>query len=78
MKTTIDSLKNRVLSGGAITKEEARELLAIPLTDRETIDYLIEASHEITEKFSSKEAELCSLINAKSGACEEDCNPLAS
>jgi len=73
MKTTIDSLKNRVLSGGAITKEEARELLAIPLTDCETIDYLIEASHEITEKFSSKEAELCSLINAKSGACEEDC-----
>jgi len=70
---TIHHLKKRVLQGGGISKEEALSLISIPIENREVIDSLIEAAHEITEKCASQTAELCSLINAKSGACEEDC-----
>jgi len=73
MKQTISDLKNRVLSGGSVTKEEALRLISIPIEDTEIMHVLVEAAHEITEKCASKTAELCSLINAKSGACEEDC-----
>lgn len=74
MRDKITELKNRVLSGESITKEEACELIYIPIEDTDVMHELIEAAHEITEKFASKTAELCSLINAKSGACEEDCS----
>jgi len=73
MKETIQSLKERVLKGGSLSKAEALSLISISIEEQETLHHLIEAAHEITEKRASQTAELCSLINAKSGACEEDC-----
>ncbi|MBI4970443.1 MAG: biotin synthase BioB [Candidatus Omnitrophica bacterium] len=69
----INGLKERVLHGGCITRDEARRLIEIPVSDRDTINHLINAAQEITQKLSSVDADLCSLVNAKSGNCTEDC-----
>lgn len=68
---TIDELKERILNGGEITFEEASCLIEIE--DTETIDALLKAAGEITNTFHSREPGLCSLINAKSYLCGEDC-----
>ncbi|MBI4397718.1 MAG: biotin synthase BioB [Candidatus Omnitrophica bacterium] len=74
MKELITSIKERILAGGAMTEEEARRLIQIPLTDRDTLDHLIQCANEITHTLSSIDADLCSLVNAKSGNCTEDCS----
>ena len=71
MKELIEQLKNRVLAGGEINFEEAMDLIEIE--DPAGIDLLLEAAREITLHFNSKEVGLCSLINAKSYLCGEDC-----
>jgi len=73
MKEFITELKERVLSGGTITLDEAKQLIELPLSDDAVINHLIEASREITDRLCGREADLCSLINAKSGNCTEDC-----
>jgi biotin synthase len=67
----IENLKTRVIEGGEITFDEALSLLA--LEDASSIDALLEAAHEITTHFHRHRAGLCSLINAKSNLCGEDC-----
>lgn len=64
----IEKLKNFVLSGGAICAEEA--LFLSQMDDKEA---LYAASHEITRYFSGVLFDTCSIINAKSGNCSEDC-----
>lgn len=71
MDTFIDSLKERVLRGGEIAFEEAIRLLGIE--DPQQIDHLLAAAHEITAHFHSRDVGLCSLVNAKSYLCGEDC-----
>lgn len=67
----IDGLKTKILNGGSVTQEEALRMLA--LEQEEDVDYLQKAAHEITLHFNSDEPHLCSLINAKSKLCGEDC-----
>jgi len=71
MKTFIQELKSRVLAGEDITPDEALRLSSIG--DSATLDLLLDAAHEITIKFRSSEPDLCSLVNAKSYLCSEDC-----
>jgi biotin synthase len=71
MKAFIQELKSRVLAGGKITPSEARRLSAIQ--DSATLDLLSSAAHEIASKFQSARPDLCSLVNAKSYLCSEDC-----
>ena len=71
MERFIQSLKSRVLSGGEISLEEARKLLE--LEDLPSAELLLEAAHEITLHFRSSNPDLCSLVNAKSYLCSEDC-----
>ncbi len=71
MKAFIQELKSRVLSGGAITQEEALRLVSIE--DVSTREILAEAAHALTEKFCPSKPDLCSLVNAKSYLCSEDC-----
>lgn len=66
--TTIAQLKERVLQGGLINQEEAQEL--IKTTD---IEGLCEAANAIRQKFSGNEMDLCTITNAKSGKCSENC-----
>lgn len=71
MKEFILELKNRILAGGEIQFEEA--MCLIEIKPGEDVDCLLEAAREITFYFNSKEPGLCSLINAKSYLCGEDC-----
>lgn len=72
MKTFIEELKNKVVAGGETTFEEAMRLIEIEPAG-EDFDALLKAAREITFHFNSDEPGLCSLINAKSYLCGEDC-----
>lgn len=71
MRDFIRKLQAKVFSGGEITFEEALSLAAI--RDSFDGDFLLEAAHEMTLRFCPSRADLCSLINAKSYLCSEDC-----
>ncbi len=68
----IVKLAERVLSQGqvAVSYEEACGLARLP--ESETLD-LLACSHKITRAAKSRELILCSILNAKSGFCTEDC-----
>ena len=67
----IGLLKERVLEGGEISPEEAIRLM--DLEEAEALNHLLESAREITHHFNSNRPGLCSLINAKSYLCGEDC-----
>ncbi len=71
MKALITELKDRVLSGGEVSFDEAMKLINIE--KEEDFDFLLEAAREMTFKLNTDEPGLCSLINAKSNLCGEDC-----
>ncbi len=69
MKNYIDNIKSRLLAGGeAVTLEEA---ITLSQTDDKEALYL--AAEEITKALCPANFDLCSIINAKSGRCSEDC-----
>lgn len=64
----IEKLTEYVLAGGMLSGEEALAL------SRETDkDALYEGAHRITRRFMGNKFDTCSIINAKSGNCSEDC-----
>lgn len=64
----IETLKQQVLSGKMIDEEQAKTLAAA--SDKVA---LYEAAHQITRHFMGNKFDTCSIINAKSGNCSEDC-----
>ncbi len=68
---SITELKDRIIAGGEITYEEA--LASIEIEEPHLLEALRKAAHEITLALHSNKAGLCSLINAKSYLCGEDC-----
>jgi biotin synthase len=54
-----------------ITFEEATELGE--LTEHEDIERLVELAWQVRQDTFGKSTDLCSLVNAKSGGCAEDC-----
>lgn len=66
----IQNLKNKILTGEDITAEEAYSLCDLAPTHRAE---LWEAAQEITEKMCDREFDSCSIVNARSGKCSEDC-----
>ncbi len=67
----IDNLRDRVISGQSITKTEAAQISALPKT--EMFD-LFAAANRIRQTFRGDSVDLCAIVNAKSGACPEDCS----
>ena len=56
------------MQGGQLSVEEALRLANDP--DKEA---LYEAAHQVTCHFMGNRFDTCSIINAKSGNCTEDC-----
>ncbi len=73
----IDSLEDKIiLSGYSITKEEALQLVQIQPSAFSLQHFfnLFSAANRIRETFRENSVDLCSIVNAKSGACPEDCS----
>ena len=64
----IESLKEKVLSGGQITREEA-----LQLSKTQDKQALYAAAGEIRDKMVGRHFDTCSIINARSGRCSENC-----
>jgi biotin synthase len=64
-------LKERIIQGGEISEEEAARLAQITRTD---LVRLFAYANEIRQSFRGNIIGLCSIVNAKSGACPEDCS----
>lgn len=64
----VEKLKEYVLMGSGISPKEAYWLLT-----EADFEELCQAAHEITEYYASKRFDMCSIINAKSGRCPENC-----
>lgn len=65
--TELNNLKEKVLNGGEITREEALFLYEQPLED------LCKSADQIRRHFCSNRFDLCTIINGKSGHCSENC-----
>ena len=64
----LNSIKNRVLNREPISREEADFLADYP-----DLNLLCDAANEISRKFTGRHVDSCSIINARSGMCGEDC-----
>jgi biotin synthase len=70
VKNSADELPERILKGGAPTEAEA---LAILRAGGAELTAVLAGAHRIRERFFGNRIELCSIINAKSGRCTENC-----
>jgi biotin synthase len=68
----ISELGERVLNGGHISREEA--LWFFNLESSADILDLLAWANRIREKFKGNKIHLCSIVNAKAGACSENCS----
>jgi len=68
----IFEMAERIINCGrdSLSYENACELACLP--DDDTID-LIFCAHKVKERYKKNQTVLCSIINAKSGFCSEDC-----
>jgi biotin synthase len=68
----IAELGQRILAGGEITREEGFGLFQLEST-AEIFD-LLSWANRIREHFKGNKIHLCSIVNAKAGACSENCS----
>lgn len=67
----IKHLEGKILKGDHISKEEALYIAEISGYD---IFDLFASANRIRDHFKGNNVDLCSIVNAKSGACPEDCS----
>lgn len=66
----IGSIAEKVMAGIAITRQEALELTDIP---DDMVPTLAAAAGKVRRHFNGDKIDLCSITNARSGKCSEDC-----
>lgn len=70
MNVFVQSIGEKVLGGKKISFPEAQKLLQVDMSD--FVD-LIAVANRVRHQFVSEGIDLCTIINAKSGRCSEDC-----
>jgi biotin synthase len=70
VRKTIRRIGDKVLGGGSVTLKEILPLLEVEGPD---IIELAAAANRVRVEFNGSHMDLCSLLNAKSGRCPEDC-----
>ena len=70
--TCIAGLGQRILAGGQLTRDEARWLFNLE-GSADILD-LLSWANRIREQFKGNKIHLCSIVNAKAGACSENCS----
>lgn len=65
---TLEKLKQKALAGEGVSREEALFLAEYP-----DLDALCDAADEITRCHHGSRVDSCSIVNARSGLCGEDC-----
>jgi biotin synthase len=68
----VSELGKRVLGGGQINREEALWLFSLEAS-ADILD-LLSWANRVREKFKGNKIHLCSIVNAKAGACSENCS----
>lgn len=71
MKHYIDALKDRIIDGHHITHDEA---LSLSEMNGPALFSLFVAANSVKEHFVGDKVFLCSIVNAKSGRCPENCS----
>ncbi|MCO8120390.1 biotin synthase BioB [Stieleria sp. TO1_6] len=66
-----DAWVDRILAGGELNRDEARQILESPDDD---VLRLLSAGFRLRQKYFGKTVQLYFLMNAKSGLCPEDCH----
>jgi len=64
-------MTEKALAGETLSDEEALTILRSKGSD---LTYFLAGAHRIKEKFLADRIDLCSIINAKSGRCSENCS----
>lgn len=70
LKMKLSDVRKKVLDGVGISKEEALSVLS---SDEKLFLSLCEIAQEARERFFGRKVDLCSIVNARSGYCSEDC-----
>lgn len=67
----ISLCEKKILVGGLLSREEAR---ALSKTPRQHLFNLLASADSIRNYFRGNGIQLCTIVNAKSGGCPEDCS----
>ena len=67
----IRNIEEKIIAGGVMSLDDA---IAVASVQGPELLELFASSNRIRRKFRGDSADLCSIINAKSGACPEDCH----
>ena len=68
MDSYIKKIEAKILDGQFISYQEAVKLIQV-----EDVEELFAAAHKVCKKFMGNKIDICTIINAKSGKCSENC-----
>ena len=71
IKQKISHVLDRVLNGNDLDYGSAAELVRVKGAD---LWDLVAAAGRVRDQFRGTNIDICSIVNAKSGACSEDCS----
>lgn len=71
MKTLINQWTERIIDGEKLPKDIAKKLYDIEA--QQDLECLYENANKLRKTFMGDKADLCSIMNVKSGQCGEDC-----
>ena len=71
MEVFWNRIRQQAMSGRGIDAEDATRVLRLP---QKEIWHLLEVAEGVRRNFKGDQVRLCSIINAKSGHCSEDCS----